>query len=51
MVVTHLFDSMKLLGPAHVLRGQYEGYRDEPGVGTRLDAVVAPYRWHLPEEG
>ncbi|MEU2432840.1 MULTISPECIES: glucose-6-phosphate dehydrogenase [unclassified Streptomyces] len=32
-----VFQSMRRLDPAHVVRGQYEGYRDEPGVDPRSD--------------
>ncbi|MGW1881366.1 glucose-6-phosphate dehydrogenase [Streptomyces sp. NPDC001970] len=32
-----VFQSMRPLDPAHVVRGQYEGYRDEPGVDPRSD--------------
>ncbi|MGW2560441.1 glucose-6-phosphate dehydrogenase [Streptomyces sp. NPDC001514] len=32
-----VFASMRPLDPAHVVRGQYEGYRDEPGVDPRSD--------------
>ncbi|MGW1888756.1 glucose-6-phosphate dehydrogenase [Streptomyces sp. NPDC002004] len=32
-----VFQSMKPLNPAHVVRGQYEGYRSEPGVDPRSD--------------
>ncbi|WP_443081106.1 hypothetical protein [Streptomyces sp. PmtA] len=32
-----VFQSMRSLDPAHVVRGQYEGYREEPGVDPRSD--------------
>ncbi|MFF3687046.1 glucose-6-phosphate dehydrogenase [Streptomyces sp. NPDC002187] len=32
-----VFESMRPLDPAHVVRGQYEGYRDEQGVDPRSD--------------
>jgi glucose-6-phosphate 1-dehydrogenase len=32
-----VFESMRPLDPAQVVRGQYEGYRDEPGVDPRSD--------------
>ncbi|MFB6704895.1 glucose-6-phosphate dehydrogenase [Streptomyces sp. NPDC056333] len=32
-----VFQSMRHLDPAQVVRGQYEGYRDEPGVDPRSD--------------
>ncbi|MFC5803412.1 glucose-6-phosphate dehydrogenase [Streptomyces formicae] len=32
-----VFQSMRRLDPAHVVRGQYEGYRDEPGVDPHSD--------------
>ena len=34
---TKVFDSMHSLQPADVVRGQYEGYRREPGVDPRSD--------------
>ncbi|HEV2372914.1 MAG TPA: glucose-6-phosphate dehydrogenase [Streptosporangiaceae bacterium] len=38
-----VFDAMKLLDPVHVVRGQYRGYRDEPGVApdSQTDTFVA----------
>jgi glucose-6-phosphate 1-dehydrogenase len=49
-----VFDSLKPLDPRHVVRGQYEGYLDEPGVakdsGTEtmiaVRAEVENWRWH-----
>jgi len=40
---TKVFDAMPPLGPADVVRGQYEGYRDEDGVrpGSQTDTFVA----------
>ncbi|GFH37606.1 glucose-6-phosphate dehydrogenase [Streptomyces pacificus] len=32
-----VFQSVRPLDPAHVVRGQYEGYRGEPGVDPRSD--------------
>jgi glucose-6-phosphate 1-dehydrogenase len=32
-----VFRSMRLLDPANVVRGQYRGYRDEPGVSPESD--------------
>ncbi|MGP3921752.1 glucose-6-phosphate dehydrogenase [Streptomyces sp. 8N616] len=32
-----VFETVKPLEPAHVIRGQYEGYRAEPGVDPRSD--------------
>jgi glucose-6-phosphate 1-dehydrogenase len=32
-----VFDSLRSLSPQHVVRGQYEGYRDEPGVAPGSD--------------
>ncbi|MET9471218.1 MULTISPECIES: glucose-6-phosphate dehydrogenase [unclassified Streptomyces] len=32
-----VFQSLRQLDPAQVVRGQYEGYRDEPGVDPRSD--------------
>ena len=48
-----VFDSMRLLDPEQVLRGQYEGYRDEPGVApdsttetfVALRAEIDNWRW------
>ena len=38
-----VFDAVKPLDVRHVVRGQYEGYRDEPGVapGTDTETMVA----------
>ncbi|HEU0304385.1 MAG TPA: glucose-6-phosphate dehydrogenase [Gaiellaceae bacterium] len=40
---TKVFDSMKPLDPARVVRGQYEGYREEEGVdsGSETETFVA----------
>jgi glucose-6-phosphate 1-dehydrogenase len=48
-----VFDAVKPIDPAHVVRGQYTGYRDEPGVaagsGTETLAAVRAeidnWRW------
>jgi len=48
-----VFDSMSALDPAAVVRGQYDGYRDEPGVApdsntetfVALRAGVENWRW------
>jgi glucose-6-phosphate 1-dehydrogenase len=32
-----VFDALQPVNPQHVVRGQYEGYRDEPGVGPGSD--------------
>jgi glucose-6-phosphate 1-dehydrogenase len=32
-----VFDALKPIGPQHVVRGQYEGYRSEPGVAPGSD--------------
>ena len=32
-----VYDSLRPLSPQHVVRGQYEGYRDEPGVAPGSD--------------
>jgi glucose-6-phosphate 1-dehydrogenase len=48
-----VFDSMKVLRPGDVVRGQYVGYRDEPGVAPDSDtetfvalrAFVDNWRW------
>src|SRR5215469_8528539 len=48
-----VFDALKPVGPAHVVRGQYAGYRDEPGVAPRsqtetlaaVRAEVDNWRW------
>ncbi|MEU2157286.1 glucose-6-phosphate dehydrogenase [Streptomyces sp. NPDC019396] len=34
---TKVFETMRPLDPEHVVRGQYEGYRDEPGVDPHSD--------------
>jgi glucose-6-phosphate 1-dehydrogenase len=38
-----VFDALKPIDPAHVVRGQYAGYRDEPGVavGSQTDTLTA----------
>lgn len=40
---TKVFEAMSPLDPAHVVRGQYRGYRDEPGVdsGSQADTFIA----------
>jgi glucose-6-phosphate 1-dehydrogenase len=48
-----VFDALRPIDPAHVVRGQYTGYRDEPGVapgsGTETLAAVRAeidnWRW------
>jgi glucose-6-phosphate 1-dehydrogenase len=48
-----VFDSMKPLDVGHVVRGQYDGYRSEPGVSPRsatetfvaLRAEIENWRW------
>ncbi len=48
-----VFDSMKVLRPGDVVRGQYVGYRDEPGVAPDSDtetfvalrAFIDNWRW------
>ncbi|GAA1243440.1 glucose-6-phosphate dehydrogenase [Kitasatospora nipponensis] len=48
-----VFDSLRPVDPAHVVRGQYEGYRGEPGVDpdsqtetfVALRAEVENWRW------
>jgi glucose-6-phosphate 1-dehydrogenase len=50
---TKLFDSLRLLEPSRVVFGQYEGYRDEPGVAgesrvetfAALEVRVDSWRW------
>ncbi len=50
---TKVFEAMKPIDTAHVVRGQYEGYRDEPGVDPRsqtetfvaLRAEIENWRW------
>jgi glucose-6-phosphate 1-dehydrogenase len=49
-----VFEAMKPIDPRHVVRGQYEGYRKEPGVApdsqtetmVALRADVDNWRWH-----
>jgi len=38
-----VFDALKPVDPARVVRGQYDGYRDEPGVapGSQTDTLAA----------
>jgi glucose-6-phosphate 1-dehydrogenase len=38
-----VFDALKPIDPAHVVRGQYAGYRDEPGVapGSQTETMAA----------
>ena len=51
---TKVFEAMPVIDVAHVVRGQYEGYRDEPGVAPDSDtetfvalrAEVDNWRWH-----
>ncbi|MDT3444883.1 MULTISPECIES: glucose-6-phosphate dehydrogenase [unclassified Pseudofrankia] len=40
---TKVFEAMKPVDPAHVVRGQYDGYRSEPGVDpqSRTETFVA----------
>ncbi|WUD72018.1 glucose-6-phosphate dehydrogenase [Streptomyces sp. NBC_00510] len=48
-----VFESLKPIDPAHVVRGQYEGYRAEPGVDPASDtetfvalrATIDNWRW------
>jgi glucose-6-phosphate 1-dehydrogenase len=48
-----VFDSLRPVSPQHVVRGQYEGYRDEPGVAPDSDtetlaavrAEIDNWRW------
>jgi glucose-6-phosphate 1-dehydrogenase len=48
-----VFEAMKPLKPAKIVRGQYEGYREEPGVSARsqtetfvaLEVEVDNWRW------
>ena len=48
-----VFDSLRPVSPQHVVRGQYEGYRDEPGVAAGSDtetlaavrAEIDNWRW------
>jgi glucose-6-phosphate 1-dehydrogenase len=50
---TKVFEAMKPLDPARVVRGQYDGYRREPGVSSRsatetfvaLEVEVDNWRW------
>ena len=49
-----MFDALKPIDVRHVVRGQYEGYRSEPGVAADSDtetmvavrAEVENWRWH-----
>ena len=49
-----VFESLRPLDTRHVVRGQYEGYRDEPGIAADSDtetmvamrAEVENWRWH-----
>jgi glucose-6-phosphate 1-dehydrogenase len=51
---TKVFESLKPIDVRHVVRGQYEGYRDEQGVapGSQTETMVAlktevdNWRWH-----
>ena len=48
-----VFDALKPIDPGHVVRGQYAGYRDEPGVATgsqtetmaAVRAEIDNWRW------
>ncbi|CAM3639280.1 glucose-6-phosphate dehydrogenase [Smaragdicoccus niigatensis] len=50
---TKVFDSMRPLDPKRVVRGQYKGYRDEPGVDPEsetetfiaLECFIDNWRW------
>ncbi|MGW2053269.1 glucose-6-phosphate dehydrogenase [Streptomyces sp. NPDC001840] len=50
---TKVFEALRPIEPAHVVRGQYEGYRDEPGVApdsqnetfAALRLEVDNWRW------
>ncbi|WP_046505883.1 glucose-6-phosphate dehydrogenase [Streptomyces odonnellii] len=50
---TKVFEALRPIEPAHTVRGQYEGYRDEPGVApdsqtetfTALRLEVDNWRW------
>jgi glucose-6-phosphate 1-dehydrogenase len=49
-----VFEAVRPIDPRHVVRGQYEGYRDEPGVApdsqtetmVAVRAEVDNWRWH-----
>jgi len=49
-----VFDAMKAIDPRHVVRGQYDGFRDEQGIapGSQTETMVAVradvdnWRWH-----
>jgi glucose-6-phosphate 1-dehydrogenase len=49
-----VFEALEPIDPKHVVRGQYEGYRREPGVASRsqtetfvaLRVEVENWRWH-----
>ena len=51
--ISKVFDSIRPINPEHVIRGQYDGYRDEPGVNPEsqtetfvaLRADVENTRW------
>jgi glucose-6-phosphate 1-dehydrogenase len=51
---TKVFEAMKPIDPKHVVRGQYQGYRDEKGVApdsqtetlVAVRAEVDNWRWH-----
>jgi len=48
-----VFDALKPINPQHIVRGQYEGYRSEPGVAPGSDtetlaavrAEIDNWRW------
>jgi glucose-6-phosphate 1-dehydrogenase len=44
---TRVFQALRPLAPGDVVRGQYDGYRDEPGVqpGSQIETFVAARAW------
>lgn len=43
-----VFQAMRPLGPADIVRGQYKGYRDEPNVAA--DALIETHgSWKNPD--